>query len=303
MAVLFTLGLVALTVVWYFRYAHDRVERTGAIFHTFARLGERRHAGLDMELRGIVKEKGLREEDPFDEVVARAKVLDLETPVSLEELVDRAARQLAEELRIPGDSLADGLMEEVAAGFVPVARGAALPHLRLPELEHPELLLVRLRRGLLPAASGETALSDDGHEAIRAALFLVSPQEEPGQHLRLLGHLATHVDDPGFLDLWMGARDEVELRETLLREERSITVWVREDRAAGAWIGRPLRDIPLPDETLVAMIRRDGSGLVPNGSSVIREDDHLLIIGNPGPIAELAEALGRTVGEAASPSS
>ena len=33
-------------------------------------------------------------------------------------------------------------------------------------------------------------------------------------------------------------------------------------------------------EALVALIRRDGSGLVPDGSSVIREDDHLVIIGN-----------------------
>ncbi len=43
----------------------------------------------------------------------------------------------------------------------------------------------------------------------------------------------------------------------------------------------------------MAMIRRSGSGLVPNGSSVIREGDHLVIIGNPKPIAALASRLGR----------
>jgi mannitol/fructose-specific phosphotransferase system IIA component (Ntr-type) len=293
MAVAFSLGLVAVTVVWYFAYAHDRVERTGAIFHTFARLGERRHGGLDLELRGIVKEKGLREEDPFDAVVARARVLDVEDPVSLEEIVDRAARHLSDRLGIPRDGVGQALMEEVRAGFVPLASGAALPHVRVPGLEHPELLLVRLRRGLAPADRDGTELAPGTHEGIRAVFFLVSPEDEPGQHLRLLGHLATHVDDPDFLDLWLEARSEDELRDTLLREERSLTVWVRKDRAAGEWIGRALRDIRLPDDTLVAMIRRSGSGLVPNGSSVIQEDDHLVIIGNPKPIASLASQFGR----------
>jgi Trk K+ transport system NAD-binding subunit len=101
------------------------------------------------------------------------------------------------------------------------------------------------------------------------------------------------VDDPEFLDLWMKAENEMELRESLLREERSLTVWVRKDKAAGKWIGRAIRDLELPEGTLVAMIRRDGSGLVPGGSSVIQEDDHLVFIGDPSPIAELAQDLGR----------
>jgi mannitol/fructose-specific phosphotransferase system IIA component (Ntr-type) len=184
-------------------------------------------------------------------------------------------------------------MEEVTAGFVPVAVGAALPHIRLAGLDHPEMLLVRLHGGLATPDPDGAELTPGAHEELRAMFFLVSPQEKPGQHLRLLGHLATHVDDPGFLDLWMGARNELELRESLLREERSLTVWVRGDRASADWIGRPVRDLELPRNTLVALIRRDGSGLVPDGSSVIREDDHLVIIGNPGPIATLAQTLGR----------
>ncbi len=293
LAVLFTLGLVAVTVVWYFQYAHDRVERTGAIFHTFARLGEWRHGGLDMELRGIVKEKGLREEDPFDEVVARADVLDLEHRLSLEEVVARGSAVLADRLGVSGETLTQEFMKEVAAGFVPVAFAAALPHIRLEGLDHPELLLVRLRGGLASPGPDEAELSPGAHEELRAMFFLVSPAEKPGQHLRLLGHLATHVDDPEFLDLWMGAENELELRESLLREERSLTVWVRGDRASGEWIGRPVRDLDLPRNTLVALIRRDGSGLVPDGASVIQDDDHLVIIGNPGPIATLARTLGR----------
>jgi APA family basic amino acid/polyamine antiporter len=291
-AVLFSLGLVAATVAWYFQYAHPRVERAGAIYHALARLGERRHGGLDLELRGIIREKGLRAEDPFDEVVGRAQVLDLEGRVTLDELMDRAARGLSDRTGVAPEVLVAGLMEEVEAGFVPVAAGAALPHLRVPGLEHPELLIARVRDGLLPQ-EGDSEVLPGSHEEIRAVFFLVSPEEEPGQHLRLLGHLATHVDDPAFPELWMAAKDPLELRETLVREERSLTVWVRSGHPSGEWVGREIRDIDMGPDTLVALVRRGGSGHVPNGDTVIEADDRLLIIGTPDSIGKLAESLGR----------
>jgi amino acid transporter len=66
---LFSAGLIALGVAWYFAYARGRVIRSGAIYHVFERLGRQRFADLEIELRGILKEKGLRDEDPFDEIV------------------------------------------------------------------------------------------------------------------------------------------------------------------------------------------------------------------------------------------
>ena len=44
-----------------------RVVREGAIYHLFARLGERRFEGLDAELRTILKDKGLSDETPFEQ--------------------------------------------------------------------------------------------------------------------------------------------------------------------------------------------------------------------------------------------
>ncbi|MGW8266325.1 MAG: amino acid permease [Longimicrobiales bacterium] len=293
MAVLFSLGLVATTIGWYFRYARARVERTGAIFHTFARLGDLKNAGLDLELRGIIKEKGLRDEDPFDEVVARARVLDLGVPISLRALVEKAGRLLAEPLGLPADRLVEGFLEEAEAGFVPLTAGAALPHLRIEGIDHPELLLVRLREGLATVTAGEAALSGVDPSELRAAFFLVSPEEGPGQHLRLLGHLATHVDDTEFLKLWMEAENDLQLRETLFREERSLTLWVRQNHPTEEWIGRAIQEMDLPGGCLVALIRRNGSGLVPGGRSRIQEDDHLVLIGDPKPIANLAERFGR----------
>ncbi|MEQ9400442.1 MAG: amino acid permease [Longimicrobiales bacterium] len=287
MAILFTLGLVALTVGWYFRYAQPRVERSGAIFHTFARLGEMRYGGLDLELRGIVQEKGLREEDPFDQVVARAAVLDLEGPVTFDDLTGRAADLLAARAGLDRRVLMTGFRGEVEAGFVPVAHGAALPHLRVEGLAQPILLLVRCRSGLrLPSA--ETA---EDAPTIYAVVFLLSPEDRPGQHLRLLGHLATHVDDSTFLEAWMGADGPDALRASFLREERSLTIQVGRHEGTEAWVGNPLRSVTLPPDSLVALVRRAGHGIVPNGGTVLQDGDHLTVIGTPAAIRTLARGV------------
>ena len=59
LATLFSLGLLLFGVLWYFYYASGKVAREGAIYHMFARWGEQKFEGLDSELRGILKEKGL----------------------------------------------------------------------------------------------------------------------------------------------------------------------------------------------------------------------------------------------------
>jgi amino acid transporter/mannitol/fructose-specific phosphotransferase system IIA component (Ntr-type) len=284
LAVLFTGGLITLTIGWYFVYGRSRTVRAGAVFHTFARLGELQHAGLDAELRGIVKEKGLREEDPYDEVVARAPVLDLDRALAFNDLIALAAERLSKETGVPAEQLSRGFQEEVEAGFMPVARGAALPHLRIAGvLERPTMLIVR---------SVEGVVIRDAAESVHAVFFLLSREDEPGQHLRLLGHLATHVDDHGFVERWLDARDADELRHTLLREERSLSLHLDHGSPAADLIGRALMDIELPGDALVALIRRGGHGLIPHGSTVLAEGDRLTVIGSPEAIRMLADRYG-----------
>ncbi len=285
--------LIGLCIGWYFYYAKKRVRRTGAIFHAFAHYGQRRDTDLDMELRGIVKEKGLREEDPFDEVVARARVLEVDEPIALDALFDRAADELARELGVDGDRLAGEFMSEAESGFLPVARGAAMPHARIGTLARPELLLVRIRDGL--DYDQPLLHAQPGDRRIHAVFFLVSPESAPGQHLRLLGHLASHVDEDGFLELWLGAANEHELKETLLREERSFSFRISADQSPSL-VGRKVADAELPAGALVALVRRGRQTRVPGGGTELQEGDYLTVIGAPEVIEELADRYGREPG-------
>lgn len=283
MAILFTLALVFFTLVWYFVYVRDRVEREGAIFHTFARLGAMRYDDLDLELRSIVREKGLRAEDPYDEVISRASVVNFTAAVTPEVLVFTAAERLSKVTGLDAGLLRTEFEAGLQDGNLPVAHGAALPHLRFPDIDTPQMLLVRCPVGV--EAPGRAGVSSEAWSSVRAIVFLVSPADAPGQHLRLLGHLATHVDDPAFMDRWLAARDDSEMRATLLQEDRWATITLVEGGLGADWIGSRVRDLDLGDVTLLVFVRRGGEGIVPHGDTVLMVGDRVTLIGDPEGLA------------------
>ena len=284
--ILFSLALVTLGTVWYISYARERVVRSGAIYHLFARLGEQRFEGLDRELRGIMKEKGVREEDPFDEVVTRAEVMEFSQKYLFEDITHDVAKELARSLRIPADELEQGFMEGSRIGATPISHGAALPHIRLADIKRAEMVIVKAKGTCFveaPDFSGKISLQGPIH----AFFFLVSPSENPGQHLRILAQIAGRVDDEDFLKDWLAANDEQELKEILLRDERFLSLRIRSNTPSSVLIGRSLGEIRMPEGSLVALIRRKGETIIPRGQTVLEEGDRLTVIGDAHGIEKL----------------
>ena len=290
--ILFSAGMVVVGIVWYRVYARSRVERHGAIYHVFEKLGQKRYAGLDRELRSILKEKGLREHDPFEEVVARADVIGARPRDTFERIAKRAAKLLAQRLPCTAEELVEGFLQGTMIGATPVTGGVALPHLRIGGIDLPYMVLVRCPSGVLVStgdpSGGGSPLSADTY----AIFFLVSPDRNPSQHLRLLAELAGRVDQEGFIGSWLAAEDEHRLKEILLRSDRYLSMPVVRGTASEPLIGRPLREAGFPDGCLVAIIRREGETIVPRGGTEVREGDWLTVIGSSRGIRELRDRFG-----------
>ena len=288
MAILFSSGVVAIGIGWYVYYARPRVERHGAIYHVFERLGRRRFPGLDRELRSILKEKGLRDEDPFEEVVARAFVILARRRDNFDRIVRRASTLLAQRLPCTAETLTEGFLQGTRTGATPVSGGVALPHLRLAGIDNPQMVLVRSSAGI-PVETGDVFGAAKPPSDIFAIFLLVSSDRNPGQHLRLLAELASRVDQEEFLPSWLAADDEQGLKEILLRSDRYLSIPVRKGAASAAMIGRRMRDLGFPEGCLVAIIRREGETIVPTGGTVVQEGDWLTVIGNDKGIRELRD--------------
>jgi amino acid transporter/mannitol/fructose-specific phosphotransferase system IIA component (Ntr-type) len=290
--VLFTVGVTTVSFVWYTYYAKPRIVRDGAIYHVFERLGRRRFAGLDRELRDLMKEKGARAEDPFDQVVARAPVVDLPTSTSLEKIIGCASVLFHERLPATTDQLLEGFGRGVRMGGTPVSHGAALLHTRLPDLDTSEMVLVRCRGGVKVDMDDEEMVRRAAESPIRAIFFLVSGETDPGRHLRILAQLAGRVEDEEFIAEWLASQDEQELKETLLRDDRFLSLKLISGSKAEPLIGKALRELELPPGCLIALIRRYGETIVPRGRTVLREGDRLTIIGEPAGLRQLTLQYG-----------
>ena len=285
---LFTFGLITFGAMWYTYYARDRVDREGAIFHVFERLGRQRHEGLDRELREIMKERGPREADPFDELLTEARVLDVEGPVDFEDLTTPASQRLALDLPVPASELADGFLQGTRMGATPVSHGVALPHIRLETLDRACLLLARVRGGVRFESEMDSA-GRARKELIQAVFFLVGPEADPGLHLRILAQIARRVDQESFLPEWLGAETDEELKEALFRNERVLVMTLGSGWKGAELIGLSLSQVSLPDGTLIAMIRRGDDMVIPKGDTTLLDGDRLTVIGRPDGISDLRE--------------
>jgi len=218
LAILFTLAIVAFGVVWFFLYAQPRVAREGAVLHWFERLGRDRSEALEHEIWSILKETGLRAGDPFAELMSRTQVVELAGRPAFPEVARLVGERLSERIPLDAVEIAEEFVRGVRTGLVPVTHGIAIPHFRIPGLAQHELVVARARSGVVVHV-GEEHPSGEHEVEVHALFFLLSPEEEPGQHLRILAKLATQAERPDFLDAWRGARDAGDLRALLTDQE------------------------------------------------------------------------------------
>ena len=243
---------------------------------------------MEIELRGIMKEKGLRKEDNFDAIVERSKVIDYDKTKTFEEVVEEVSHYLARIVPHSFEELQKQFLEGTRIGATPVTHGIAIPHIRIQGMLQPEMILVRGKKGI--KINFVNPITDkEENETVHAIFFLVSPEQNPTQHLRLLAQIAGRVEEESFYDDWMAAQSEAEIRLALLHDERWITLKLSSKNATAEMINKAIKEVKLPENALIAVIRRAGRSIIPKGNVVLKEGDILTIIGDPAAMRELEE--------------
>jgi len=290
LSILFTLAVSIASIVWYKYYAQDNIDRQGAIYHVHARLGEHKDQGLEGEMRTILREKGLRQEDPYEELVSRADVLEYSADTQYDVILDDATKRLSEKLNLTVEELKELFINSEENSAIQIADGVALNHARLKDDISPELVLVRIKEGYSKGKIKKVN-EEDSENKLHSIIFFVSSQANTGQHLRILAHIAEMVGSKNFLERWCKAENEEELREILLRDERFIKITLNSDDSTQKYIGKMIKEISFPGQSLITIIRRNGEIKIPHGITVLQEDDELSIIGEVEDIKELKNML------------
>ncbi|MEQ9513219.1 MAG: TrkA C-terminal domain-containing protein, partial [Balneola sp.] len=280
LSILFTLAVSFFALIWYFFYASDKIKRHGAIFHIHERLGRRKDYGLEREMKGILREKGLRKEDPYERIISRSVVLDIsDSEISYRDIIKKASGNFATSFNMDKKQIFDLFWESQDIDTIPFAPSIAFNHIKLKGDISSEIILARIPDSVFLKPDGFESLSKNKQNEIgnlRAIIFLISSSEKPRQHLRILAHLAEIFDDNRFIKRWKKAKNEDEIREILLRDDRFIKLTIT---AGNPMAGKQIKEIDLPGECLIAIINRNGKTKIPHGDTIIQVNDELAFIG------------------------
>ncbi|MFW5644482.1 MAG: amino acid permease [Bacteroidota bacterium] len=283
-SILFSLGIVLIGVAWYYYYARVRVKREGAIFHWFALLGKYQYTELESEFMSIIKEKGLRRGDPFDETVTRARIIHFDKETDFMDLLNYVSGIFADEMHVKKDDLINEFINTSSIEPALIFPEVSLLFAKNEGIDHPSLLIVISEKGINKPVVKKRIASED---AIRIFFFLVNPLSEPRQQLRMLSHLIDIIERDNFLNDMLKLKNHREIKEYLLHNERYITLQLIPGTAQAEMIGKKLKDVKFPSKVLVALLERDGKTFAPGGNTDLLENDVLTIIGEPESINKL----------------
>ncbi|HHS50931.1 MAG TPA: amino acid permease [candidate division Zixibacteria bacterium] len=215
-AMFFTLALIAAGVVWYYLHVRRKGIGVSAVSKAASRVAERlldhdAHAlGLDKELRQILKEKGLRHDDPFVKILKEADFIEIKPHTKIDKLLRKASDMLGNRSGVSCDIIYGAILERSLLGETPADAGVALPHLLLDDVDDFYLVMGRSITGIdFP----------NSKQSIHAVFVLLGSRKDPNRHLRFLAEIASRAEDPHFIDEWIQADGRDELIEVILTDE------------------------------------------------------------------------------------
>jgi basic amino acid/polyamine antiporter, APA family len=287
---LFIMGITALSITWYWYYARKNTRREGAIYHWFALLGQKEDKALESEFLDILKEKGLREGDPFGEMIVKSSITDLgKRRISFQSLIMDITKKISRDFRgIDAGVLKKEFLSVTTIDPAMIIPGVSILHGKVENIDQPVLHIVLSDKGVkMPAARGRRFFSET--ERTRVFFFLLSRVDEPKQQLRILSRLMDIVERDRFVKDITSIRNHREIKEYLLHNDRYITLHLKKGTIHEDIIDKALKEIKLPNDVLVAIVQRKDQIFTPRGDTVLRENDIITIIGEPRGIKTLFE--------------
>jgi mannitol/fructose-specific phosphotransferase system IIA component (Ntr-type) len=208
-----SLALIFLSIVIYFNYGKKNASQEYAFLHLLLRITEnlKLEHDLESELRDIIHERDSVELDEFDKLVKNAVILDLNGPLTLDELFEIEAERLENTLKIQKDELIHLFNERERESSTAITEFTAIPHIVLEKEDLFNLVVIRCKQGIR---------FNDKKDSIKAVFLFISSSGVRKTHLRTLASIAALTREEDFEEKWMGAKNENYLRDIILLSKR-----------------------------------------------------------------------------------
>jgi len=214
---LMTAAFLGAAGLWYGLYVQRRVSRESAIVYLARNALSKQfvRSGLEDELITVALERDGIQADRFDELVRRALVLDLPEAMTARQLFELMAEKLAARVGIPEAKLLELFIARERESSTEIQPGLAIPHVIIEGQDLFDLLLVRSIPGVSFSELGPP---------VHTAFVLAGTPDQRQFHLKALVAIAHVVQEEGFEDRWLKARNAEQLRDIVLLSRRKRTI-------------------------------------------------------------------------------
>jgi len=207
---------IAAASIWYVVYVQQKIDREAAVAYLVKTILSRHiqrsgRIGLEDELVQISLERDEVVTDRFDKLVKDAPIVDINEPVSAEELFLKIGEAMSGKLHLPPEQIQQLLIEREKESSTMIQPGLAIPHVVVGGTGVFELALVRCKNG---------ATFSELNPPVHTAFVLMGSSDERTYHLRALVAIAHVVQETGFSRRWMDAANAEQLRDIVLLSNR-----------------------------------------------------------------------------------
>ena len=266
------------TLLWYqFIGAKKVTQSAGAIHHIYERLGRAADTSVDREISAAMQSHGLRSEDDYAGLIARASVLSVPYDGDIDLAATRASQVLGNRIGIDADKVNDRFLETGSLWIQPSqTHPTATPVAFFDAAEDDHLVIVKSEEGItIPAEWGGR------NERVNALFFLAGTTAKPGRALRLAGELAGYLDDNKSA-VSLDATHEAQVKDALLPGLEIGQYPLLPETTMRTLIGKKVGDLDLDTDLHIEAIRRGEQVLRADLDTELLADDQLTIIGPAG---------------------
>ncbi len=293
---LFSVGLITLGILWYNYYARGKVKRQGAIYHWFELLGKRKYEKIENEFLHIIKEKGLRENDQFDQLITNADITFTNKTSLINfknkpytKLLHNVADKISENIQINKDELVHQFLSIKSMDTEFIIPYVSIHFASCDKVSSPFAQIIISPRGIRKKITKNGISSEDN---IHVFFFIVAPSDDQKLLLRILSRLLDITDRENFHEEITSKKTAREVKEFLLHHKRYISFRLNPtSKVCMHFIGKKIKDIDMPKGLLIAIIERGSESITPGGDTVLKEKDLLTIIGHPDKLKEFKKRM------------
>ena len=208
-ALLISLVMVLSGLTFYWFYGRIKASREFALLHLIDRLMNKKLTGgaLETEVSEIIRQRDELCSDPFEEVVNRASIIDLQVQREKDAFWQMVIDRLSKALELPRHALKNGLKERELGPAGEIMPGVAVSDIVVPGTGLFELLAVRCIPGvnLFPEKA-----------PVETFFMIITSTDKRDSYLHTLAVLAQIAGDFAFEHDWRKAKGEDRLRDALL---------------------------------------------------------------------------------------